>query len=174
MTLRLPARFGPVAALHRLGTGARQAGISLLAAFAAFTPAHLIGLNQAFWGAITAIAVSQATFREAESTARKQVIGAVIGGVTALCLIELCGQGLGIYAIAVVLAILLCWLLDVGDSSQLAGITATIVLLVPHIGSAEAMMAARLSEVTWGVVVGISIVWLEERIFRTAKATVKS
>jgi uncharacterized membrane protein YccC len=64
----------------------------------------------------------------------------------------------------VVLAILTCWLLNVADASQLAGVTVTIILLVPHTGSPERMLAERLSEVTIGVSVGLFIVWLEERL----------
>ena len=152
------------AGLARLTLGMRQACISLVAAFAAYLPAHLVGLTQAFWSAITAIAVAQAKFRDTESAARKQFTGAAVGGAIALCLISAFGDHLIVYAVAVVLAIIACWLLTVGDASQLAGITATIILLVPHTGTPGRMLAARLSEVTWGVCVGIVVVFLEERL----------
>ncbi len=160
------ANFRPGLLGQRLIAGCRQASITVLAAFIAYTPAHLIGLNQAFWGAITAIAVAQVKFADTEAIARKQFTGAAIGGLVALCLIESCGEAIWVYALAVVLAVIACWLLNVGDASQLAGITATIVLLVPHVGSPERMMASRLSEVTWGVIVAIAIVWVEDRLTR--------
>ncbi len=151
--------------LARLSLGLRQAAISVVAAFLAYIPAHLIGLTQAFWSAITAIAVAQARFLDTKSTARKQFAGAAIGGVVGLGLILAFGDHLVVYAAAVVLSIIACWLLTVDDASQLAGITATIILLVPHTGTPERMLAARLSEVTWGVCVGIAVVWVEERLF---------
>lgn len=61
---------------NRLFLGGRQAIISVIAAFAAYIPTHLIGLYQGFWSAITAIGVAQARFRDTTSTARKQFVGA--------------------------------------------------------------------------------------------------
>ena len=156
--------YRPRIVFKRARLGARQGLISVIAAFAAYMPAHLLGLPQSFWGSITAIAVAQAKFQDTESAARKQFTGAAIGGAVALGLILGFGDNLGIYAAAVLLSIIVCWLLDVADASQLAGVTATIILLVPHTGSPERMLAARLSEVTLGVCVGLFIVWLEERL----------
>ena len=56
---------------------------------------------------------------------------------------------------------------DVIGTARLAGITATIILLVPHPGtSAQHMMLSRISEVSWGVTVAIAIVWLAARLTR--------
>jgi uncharacterized membrane protein YccC len=149
---------------NRLSLGSRQAFISVIAAFAAYLPTHLIGLHQGFWSAITAIAVAQARLRDTRSTARKQFIGAAIGGVTGLVLLLGLGNHLLVYAAAVMVSIILCWVLKVADCSQLAAITATIILLVPWSGSPEVAFLSRVSEVGWGVCVGVSIVWLAERI----------
>ncbi len=155
--------FKPAA--NRSVLGLRQAVISVIAAFAAYIPTHFIGLHQGFWSAITAISVAQMEFRDTKTTARKQFTGAIIGGLVALVLILSFGDHLIVYAAAIMLAVLLCWLLNVSDASQLAAVTATIILLVPHIGSPQLMLASRLSEVGWGVCVGLGVVWLEERIF---------
>jgi uncharacterized membrane protein YccC len=155
--------FKPAA--RRASLGIRQAVISVIAAFAAYTPTHFIGLHQGFWSAITAISVAQMEFRDTQTTARKQFTGAIIGGLVALVLILNFGDHLIVYAAAIMLAVLLCWLLNVSDASQLAAVTATIILLVPHVGSPQLMLFSRLSEVGWGVCVGLAVVWLEERIF---------
>ncbi|HEX3993137.1 MAG TPA: FUSC family protein [Acetobacteraceae bacterium] len=135
-----------------------------MAAFAAYLPTHVIGLHQGFWSAITAIAVTQARFRDTASTARKQFVGAAVGGVVGLVLLLGLGDHLLVYAVAVMVSIILCWALNVADCSQLAAITATIILLVPWSGSPEVTFFSRVSEVGWGVCVGVSIVWLEERV----------
>ncbi len=150
--------------LHRLTGGARQAVISVLAAFIAYLPTHLIGLHQGFWSAITAIAVAQTKFQDTKSSARNQFTGAAIGGVAGLAVVLGFGAGLPVYAAAVALAILACWLLNIAEASQLAAVTATIILLVPHTGSPELMLFSRLTEVAWGVTAGLSVVWLEDRI----------
>jgi hypothetical protein len=47
--------------------------------------------------------------------------------------------------------------------ARLAGSTATIIMLVPHTGSAGWMMVSRVAEVGWGVAVAITIVWVVNR-----------
>jgi hypothetical protein len=45
----------------------------------------------------------------------------------------------------------------------LGGSTVTIIALVPHHSTVGWMMLSRLSEVGWGVVVGLATVWLAEK-----------
>jgi uncharacterized membrane protein YgaE (UPF0421/DUF939 family) len=150
--------------LGRLAAGAHHGAISACAALLAFIPAHAIGLKESFWSAITAISVAQTEFRATQTTARDQFIGAAVGGLTGLCAFFALGQNLIVYAFAIVLAMLACWVLNVGSASRLAGITATIILLVPHVGSPQGMFLARISEVAWGVCVAVTIVWLAGRL----------
>jgi uncharacterized membrane protein YgaE (UPF0421/DUF939 family) len=79
--------------------------------------------------------------------ARDQSAGAAIGGGVGAVVITLAGQHLISYALAVIVAMLLCWLLNIVAAGHLVGITATIILLVPHQGSAESMMLSRITEV---------------------------
>lgn len=74
------------------------------------------------------------------------------------------GQSLPAYGLAVVLAMLACWGLNVASAARLAGVTATILLLVPHAGSPERMLASRIFEVGWGITVAIVVVWAGTRI----------
>lgn len=150
--------------LGRLAAGTHHGAISASAALLAFIPAHAIGLGQSFWSAITAISVAQTEFRAAQTTARDQFLGAAVGGFIGLGAYLALGQSLIVYAVAVVLAMLVCWALNVASASRLAGITATIILLVPHVGSPESMFVARLIEVGWGVCVAVAIVWLAGRL----------
>lgn len=50
------------------------------------------------------------------------------------------------------------------SASRLAGVTATIILLVPHAGSPESTFVSRVAEVGWGVCVAVAIVWLAGRL----------
>ncbi|HEY6516417.1 MAG TPA: FUSC family protein [Steroidobacteraceae bacterium] len=150
--------------VRRLAAGAHHGAISACAAVLAFMPAHAIGLKESFWSAITAISVAQTEFRATRTTARDQFIGAAVGGLTGLCTFFALGQTLIVYALAVVLAMLACWAVNVASASRLAGITATIILLVPHVGSPEGMFLSRIVEVGWGVCVAVAIVWLAGRL----------
>jgi uncharacterized membrane protein YgaE (UPF0421/DUF939 family) len=150
--------------LGRLAAGAHHGAISACAALLAFIPAHAIGLKESFWSAITAISVAQTEFRATQTTARDQFLGAAVGGLTGLCAFFALGQNLLVYGLAVFLAMLACWAMNIGSASRLAGITATIILLVPHVGSPQSMFLARLGEVGWGVCVAVIIVWLAGRL----------
>lgn len=150
--------------LRRLAAGAHHGAISACAALIAFLPAHAIGLSQSFWSAITAISVAQTEFRAAQTTARDQFLGAAVGGLAGLCTFFALGQSLIVYALAVVLAMLVCWALNVASASRMAGITATIILLVPHAGSPASMFLSRVVEVGWGVCVAVATVWVAGRL----------
>jgi uncharacterized membrane protein YgaE (UPF0421/DUF939 family) len=157
--------------LQRFLMGSRQGAVSVVAAFFAYLPAHLIGLQQSFWSAITAISVAQMEFHATRSIAQKQATGAAIGGAVGLVMISAFGDQLWVYAAAVLLAVLVCWLLNVGDASQLGAITATIIMLVPHTGSPGTLLVSRLSEVGWGVCVGIAIAWAVDKLAHRQKVT---
>jgi uncharacterized membrane protein YccC len=150
--------------LRRLAAGAHQGAISACAALLAYAPAHAIGLGESFWSAITAIAVAQTEFQATQTTARDQFLGAAIGGIAGLCAFLTLGESLIVYALAVVLAMLACWALNVASASRLAGITATIILLVPHAGSAAGMLGSRLLEVGWGICAAVGTVWAAGRL----------
>jgi uncharacterized membrane protein YccC len=163
LNIRLIALRQTTPFLRRLAAGAHLGIISACAALIAYLPARALGLGESFWSAITAIAVVQTEFRATQSTARDQFVGAAIGGLCAIGALLALGHDLGTYSIAVVLSVTVCWLLNMASASRLAGITATIILLVPHSGTAEQMLIARISEVGWGVCTGVGTVWLAAR-----------
>ncbi|MGH8289424.1 MAG: FUSC family protein [Steroidobacteraceae bacterium] len=150
--------------LRRIAGGAHHGLISACAALIAFIPAYEIGLKESFWAAITAISVTQTEFRATETTARDQFLGAAVGGLVGLGSFLALGQSLIVYGLAVLLAMLICWALNIASASRLAGITATIILLVPRVGSVESVFVSRLVEVGWGVCVAVATVWLAGRL----------
>jgi uncharacterized membrane protein YccC len=150
--------------LRRITAGAHLGMISACAALLAFVPTYEIGLKESFWGAITAISVTQTEFRATQTTARDQFLGAAVGGLTGLGTFLALGQSLIVYGLAVFLAMLICWALNIASASRLAGITATIILLVPRVGSVESVFVSRLVEVGWGVCVAVATVWLAGRL----------
>jgi uncharacterized membrane protein YccC len=156
--------------LRRIEAGAHHGGVSACAALLAFVPAHAIGLRESFWSAITAISVAQTEFRATQTTARDQFIGAAVGGIAGLATFLALGQSLLVYGLAVVVAMLACWALNVASASRLAGITATIILLVPRVGSAQSMFVSRLIEVGWGICAAVATVWLAGRLPAAARA----
>ena len=156
---RLPMRL-------RLAEGIEHGGLAVAAAVLAYAPTQLLGLREGFWSAITALAVVQTEIQMARTTARDQFIGAAIGGVIGVAAAVLLGTALPAFALAIFAAILVAWTLGLPTAARLAAITATIILLVPHAGTAERMMLSRVGEVAWGVTVAIAVVWLAHLVRR--------
>jgi len=157
---RLGARLAPRA---KMIGGLSQGLMSAAAAILAYFPTKPLGLQEGFWGAITAIAVVQSELGATRNSARDQFAGAAIGGLTSAVIVSLAGQSLLAYALAVVVSVMACWMFDVSSAARLAGSTATIIALVPHHGAVEWMLMSRITEVVWGLSVGIGIVWLVNR-----------
>ena len=154
----------------RILLGAEHGLMSATAALLAYWPAEALGFQQSFWGAITAIAVVQTEYAATRTTARDQFAGAAIGGLVGAGAVVAVGQHWAAYALAVVVAIVVSWLGNVATASRLAGVTATIIFLVPHEGSALRVMLVRVSEVGWGVAVAIAVVWIVSRMGLTPKS----
>jgi uncharacterized membrane protein YccC len=152
--------------------GGRHAVMSGAAAILAYVPTKLLGSYDGFWSAITAIGVVQTQFGATRTTARDQFVGAALGGVIGVLVALFIGANLFDYTGAVLASILACWLLNVATAARLAGVTTTIILLVPHNGvTPEQMFVTRVSVVGWGVAVAIAVVWFGKLTgFTQAKA----
>jgi uncharacterized membrane protein YgaE (UPF0421/DUF939 family) len=151
-------------ARQRLVGGAAQGLMSAAAAILAYLPTKPLGLQEGFWGSITAIAVVQGQLSATQASARDQVIGAAIGSIVGATVVVMAGaQHLAAYALAIVMCMAVCWLLNVPSAARLGGSTVTIIALVPHHSTIAWMMLSRVSEVGWGVAVGIATVWLVDK-----------
>ena len=145
-----------------------EGGMMAVHAVGSATMAFLIGqalhTEQAFWAAITAIAVSQHNYADTQNLSRDQFIGAMVGGVCGLAGALLGGGHLLEYAATVAVAIIACWCLNVASAARLGGITATIMLLVPSMGSPLEIALTRLGEVTIGTTCALFVCWVISKI----------
>lgn len=149
---------------HRLLKGLLQALLALSSASMAYGLGLLLHTQQAFWAALTAIAVTQQSYLDTRASSRDQAIGALIGGVTGLAAAYLGGDHYVPYAIALVFAIVTCWLLGVGSAGRLSASTTTIIMLVPHEGSFWLIAMTRLGEVTLGIICALLVTWMATRV----------
>lgn len=133
---------------------------AVVGATIAFSIARALGVEQPFWAAITAIAVSQHSYVDTRNLSRDQFIGAMVGGVLGLVGALLGGGHFAAYAATVAVAIIVCWIANVASAARLGGITATIMLLVPGMGSPWDVALVRLGEVTLGTVSALLVCWL--------------
>ena len=118
--------------------------------------ARLAGLQDGYWGSISAIIVLQSNVGSTVTASRDRLIGTLIGaGFGAV--FSLLGTGIWAYLLAVVAAMVACSLLELKNSSRLAAVTVTILMLVHRTGSNWTLPLHRVIEVLLGIVVALGI-----------------
>ena len=127
-----------------------------LAAGICYWLARLAGLQDGYWGSISAIIVLQSNVGSTVSASRDRLIGTLIGAAFGAAF-SLLGTGLWAYLLAVITAMVTCSLLGLKNSSRLAGVTVTILMLVHRTGSNWTLPLHRVLEVLLGIVVALAI-----------------
>jgi uncharacterized membrane protein YccC len=135
-----------------------HAGRTALAASLCWWLAQLFGLHDGYWGAISAIIVLQSNVGATIQASRDRILGTIIGAVLGFSC-TLFGELPWSYILAVFLAIVVCGLLGFRNSSRLAGVTVTIVMLVQS-GSHKSVALDRVIEVFVGIFVAVAVTML--------------
>ena len=150
---------------NRFLTPEKQAMLMLalktaMAAGISYGIARAAGLADAYWGSISAIIVLQSNVGSTVTASRDRLVGTLIGAAFG-AVFSLLGEGLWIYLLAVVIAMIVCSLLGLKNSSRLAAVTVTIVMLVHRTGagfwSNWVLPAYRVIEVLLGIVVALVV-----------------
>jgi uncharacterized membrane protein YccC len=115
-----------------------------------------LGLQDGYWGAISAIIVLQSNFGATITASRDRILGTIIGAAF--------GFGFSLFGVlpwnfilAVLSAVIVCGLLGLRNSSRLAGVTISIVMLVQKGGSHWILALHRVGEVFLGILVAIAV-----------------
>ena len=114
------------------------------------------GLRDGYWGAISAIIVLQSNFGATITASRDRILGTLIGAAFGFGF-SLFGVLPWNYILAVLSAFIVCGLLGLRNSSRLAGVTISIVMLVQRTGSYWLLALHRVGEVFLGIVVAIAV-----------------
>src|SRR5579863_10553144 len=131
-------------------------GKTALAAALCWWLALRFGMHDGYWGAISAIIVLQSNFGATITASRDRILGTLIGAAF--------GFGFSLFGVlpwnfilAVLSAVILCGLLGLRNSSRLAGVTISIVMLVQKGGSHWILALHRVEEVFLGILVAIAV-----------------
>jgi len=117
------------------------------------------GWRDGYWGSISAIIVLQSDVGSTVSASRDRLLGTLIGAAFGFSF-ALFGSLPWNYILAVLAAMILCGLLGLRNSSRLAGVTITIVMLVEKTGPRWSLAMDRVSEVVLGIVVALAVTTL--------------
>ncbi|QWT19997.1 FUSC family protein [Bacillus sp. NP157] len=155
---RLP--LGP-----RVRVGLFMAFKSTLGAVFAYGVGFLLHPPEAFWAAISAIAVTQPHYGDTRGAGRDRILGTTFGGIAGVLGLWLGDSGdLLSFAAALAAVTVACWTANVGAAARIGGITTAIVLLVPTSGPRWEVAAWRLGEVILGTACALAVAWLVSRL----------
>ncbi len=157
--------FKRFALRERIVEGGMMAAQSVVAASLAFEIGRAVHAQQAFWAAMTAIAVTRHGYEETGSLSKDQCLGAMTGAVFGL-IGAACGGGFAAYAAAVAIVIIVCGCLGIFNAARLGAITVTIILLVPSHEPLWDVALLRLGQVMLGAVCALLVSWLASLIGR--------
>jgi len=135
-----------------------HAGRTTVAASFCWWLALRFGLHEGYWGAISAIIVLQSNVGSTIKASRDRILGTIIGAVFGFSF-SLFGQIPWNYIAAVFLAVVVCGVIGFRNSSRLAGVTVTIVMLVQS-GSPKALALDRVIQVVLGIFVAVAVTLL--------------
>jgi uncharacterized membrane protein YccC len=133
-----------------------HAAKTALAAGLCWWLAQRFGLHDGYWGSISAIIVLQSNFGSTISASRDRLLGTVIGAILGFSCTQF-GVLPWSYILAVLAAVIICGLLGLRNSSRLAGVTITIVMLVGEGSSHWTIALDRVCQVLLGIVVALLI-----------------
>lgn len=136
-----------------------HAAKTALAAALCWWLARRFGLREGYWGSISAIIVLQSNVGSTVNASRDRILGTLIGAALGFSF-SLFGSLPWNYILAVLLAVIVCGLLGLRNSSRLAGVTITLVMLVQETGPRWSLALARVSEVVLGIVVALGVTTL--------------
>ncbi|WP_051938583.1 FUSC family protein [Luteibacter sp. 9135] len=158
----------------RVRTGIFMALKTVVAASVAYLIGHALHTGQAYWAAISAVAVVQPRFGDTRGAGRDRIVGTAFGGVAGLFGLWIGGAGnLVSFCVALPVVTVACWIFNAGAAARVGGITSAILLLVPNTGPLWETALYRLGEVLLGSACALAIGWLVSRIEERVEGTIR-
>ena len=133
-----------------------HAAKTALAAALCWWLAMRFGLHDGYWGSISAIIVLQSDVGSTVGASRERLLGTLIGALLGFSF-SLFGPLLVSYILAILAAVIVSGLLGFRNSSRLACVTITIIMLVHKDGPRWGLAFDRVGEVLLGIIVALAV-----------------
>jgi uncharacterized membrane protein YgaE (UPF0421/DUF939 family) len=152
------ARWGIVSGMNR--DSVLDSVRTTFAAVVALLLARLLGLPEYYWAPISAIVIIQSTIPPL-SLAWQRFVGTALGAALGAALATFFSPHAWVYALGILLCGLLSSILRIGGAYRFAGITLSIVLLIPHSRPPWTIGWHRFLQVSLGIAVAlaVTIIW---------------
>lgn len=131
-----------------------------VAAVVALLLARLLKMPESYWAPISTIVIIQSTIPPL-TLGWQRFVGTALGAVLGAALATYFSPSVLVYGLGILLCGVLAWLLRVGGAYRFAGITLSIVLLIPHASAPWIVGWHRFLEVSLGIAVALAVtmVW---------------
>ena len=133
-----------------------HAAKTALAAALCWWLALRFGWRDGYWGSISAIIVLQSNVGATVTASRDRLLGTFLGAAFGFAC-SVFGAPPWNYILALLMAIIVCGLLSLRNSSRLAAVTITIIMLVSKSGPRWELALDRVGEVLLGIVVALAV-----------------
>ena len=128
--------------------------------------ARLAGMPEAYWAAIATLVVMQSTLGATLTLSLQRIVATALGASVGALEANYFGANLAAFAAAIVLTGLLSFAFRLEKTAyRYAGITVTIIVLIPRTGAPWTIALHRFIEVSIGIIVALAVVavWPEHR-----------
>jgi uncharacterized membrane protein YgaE (UPF0421/DUF939 family) len=135
-----------------------------VAAVISLLAARLLRLPEAYWAPITTLVITQSSLGAALAVSWQRFVGTVLGAIVAGVAATHFTPGIFVFGLGLFVLGLLCGVISSARTAyRFAGITLTIVLLVPHTESPWGIARHRFAEVSIGIAVALilAVIWPE-------------
>ncbi|MGA2424682.1 MAG: FUSC family protein [Terriglobales bacterium] len=122
--------------------------------------ARMLKLPEYYWAPISTIVIVQSTIAP-RTLSWQRFVGTALGAVLGAALMTFFRPSALVYFLGILLCGLVSWLLHIGGAYRFAGITLSIVLLIPHFRGPWIVAWHRFLEVSIGIAVAlvVTMVW---------------
>lgn len=126
------------------------------AAVAALWLARLLKMPEYYWAPISTIVIVQSTIPPL-TLGWQRFVGTALGAVLGAALATFFRPSAVVYAVGILVCGLLAWILRVGGAYRFAGITLSIILLIPRTRAPWLIGWHRFLEVSLGIAVALVV-----------------
>jgi uncharacterized membrane protein YccC len=130
---------------------------------------RLFGFQQGYWACVATIVVMQSETAATLTASRDRLVGTAVGAMVGWAVATLWHGHVLVYAVTVLICMVVPEVIGLKGAGRLAGVTATIILLVPSTASHEKVALDRFLEVSFGIVVALIVSQTLWRDTSTAK-----
>jgi uncharacterized membrane protein YgaE (UPF0421/DUF939 family) len=126
------------------------------AAVAALLLARLLKMPESYWAPISTIVIIQSTIPPL-TLGWQRFVGTALGAVLGAALATFFSPSAWVYALGILLCGVFAWLLHVDGAYRFAGITLSIIFLIPHTRAPWIVGWHRFLEVSLGIAVALAV-----------------